>query len=743
MNAVAATRDVCDYCQLPLPGRQRRELTEATAGGTEQDEPQYCCFGCRLAASVTRESGEEGAVRWTLARLGLALFFTMNVAVFTMALWTIDLYGSDDAGRLAHSYHDLFRHLSLVFSLPVLFLLGGPLLESAIDSLRRGVLSSDLLLSTGVGAAFLYSAVAVLRGHGQIYVEVGCVILVLVTFGRWLEATGKLRTTRALEKLENLLPDQVRRIRSDTEVLVPLRDVVIHDQLRVLAGERLPADGLIIRNHAFIDQQVLTGESQPVNKGPGDRVFGGTLNLDGELIVEVTATGDDSSLMRLVELVRQARDEKGHYERLADRASAWFFPVVAAIALVTLGIHGWRSGLDRGLISGLAVVLIACPCALGLATPMAVWTALGHAASRQVIFRSGEAFERLARITAIRFDKTGTLTTGSPRVAAFHRDEDTDRDTILRRASALASSSTHSLAKAVVNYAQKAPVAGLVSNVRTLSGRGVAGACAMDGSVGYLGSLRLMTEQAQDLRGGPQWAVEDAMAHGSPITLVAWGGRVRGVFVFEEQLRPSANDAIRSCHELHLDTAVLSGDHAAGGRKLHERLKITVQCELLPEHKVAEVRRVRDEIGPVAMVGDGINDAPALMASDVGIAMGCGTDVARDSALVCLLGDDLRQVPWSIELARRTVRVIRQNLVWAFGYNSVGIALAATGWLNPALAALLMVASSLLVITNSLRLGNRDSASAVVRTAPTDGALPDALSAGSARRSPAPIIPAQ
>ena len=694
---------VCDHCGLPLP-RPWPWWGAPVRAPVGHEEPAFCCFGCRLAASVDHERGEEGAARRTLTRLGLAVFFTMNVMAFTMALWATDVYEVDAGGHsaLIATFEGLFRHLVLLFAAPVLYLLGWPLWENALAGVRRGVFSTDLLLGAGVAAAFGYSAVSVLRGEGPVYFEVGCVVLVMVTLGRWLEATGKLRANDALDRLVRLMPEHVRRVQGDVEDSIALAAVAVGDVLRVLAGERIPADGQVRRGQAFVDEQVLTGESVPRSRRSGDAVLGGTLNLDGDLFIEVTAAGPAGALARLIALVREARLAKGSYERLADRVSSWFVPVVSAVALATFLGHGFLSGWERGLLQGLSVVLIACPCALGLATPLAVWASLGRAARAQVLFRSGDALERLATVRAVRFDKTGTLTTGEPSIAAVVSREDDPIAEVSRRAAALASSSTHVLSRAILGFTNHQGTS--AAEVRSLAGRGVSGVVDGDGST-FLGSRRLLEENGQVIGSTLDAAAHAAETSGRSLAWVGWGGRARGLFTFDERLRASTRAALEHCRSLGLDVGVLTGDHAARGAALAGEIGLPVEAGLLPEDKVAAIHNARARFGAVAMVGDGVNDAPALAASDLGVALGCGADLSRESAAVCLLGDDLARFPWSVELARRTVGVIRGNLAWAFGYNAVGIACAALGWLNPAFAAFLMVGSSAFVIVNSLRLG--------------------------------------
>lgn len=693
MSRSPETATGCAWCGLPLA----RPLWSTAATAHEQ----FCCFGCRFAASVTRSSGESGAAAWTLVRLGLAIFFSMNVMVFTMALWSGDLYEAPDTGQATTALQGLFRYLCLLFALPVLFLLGGPLLDNAWQQLRQGRLNTDLLLLSGVAASYLYSAISVFTDRGHVYFEVGCLVLVLVTLGRWLEATGRIRAGAAIEALARLLPETVRSERAGMEVMIPLEAVRPGDCLRVLPGERLPCDGQVVRGTATVDEQVLTGESATVIKDAGDQVLGGTLNLDGDLLIQATAAGGAGALERLINLVRTARQAKGHYERLADRVSGWFLPLILLLVAGTFVFHASRSGLETGILTALAVVLIACPCALGLATPMAVWTALGQAARAQVLFRSGEVLERLAGIRAICFDKTGTLTTGTPMVQEIHLANATDRKEMLEQAARLAAGSAHDYARAILSYVNTHSLQCAATNageVTTFPGRGVSTGGA------YLGSVRWLRECGLVLPTVLSGPFTGATNAGQSVSCIGWEGAVQGVFVFREAVRSEARETLEALRSQGLVLLVLTGDHAARGAALEPSLGIPVRAQLLPEDKVAVLEQTRRTFGPTAMVGDGLNDAPALARSDVGIAMGCGADVARDSAAMCLLGDDLRRLPWAIALSRQTIEVIRQNLFWAFFYNVLGIGLACTGYLNPVLAALAMVLSSALVVTNSQRL---------------------------------------
>jgi len=710
MSASETATEVCSYCGLPLGRTWRwswRRASNQAMPPTDAPHvaagPRYCCSGCRFAASINGD--EEGAELnvGVLARLGMAVFLTLNVMVFTMVLWSAEVYTDSREAPSVAAMDDLCRWLGMLFSLPVLWLLGRPLLENAWGSVRRGQPSTDVLLLVGVVAAYVASCVAVLRGTGRVYFEVGCVVLLAVTLGRWLEATGRQRASAALDTLARLLPPRVNLQRDHKVVDIALDELQVGDLLLIKAGERIAADGVIVRGYAAIDQQTLTGEHQPLVKEPGDSVLGGTLNLDGDLTVRVATAPHGGTLQRLIEAVERARAEKGRYQRLAERVSAWFLPAVATIALATLAIHLARGDVEGAWQSGLAVVLIACPCALGMATPLAVWSALGTAAGAQVLFTRGDALERLASVGSVCFDKTGTLTTGQATLATVSLDEGWNLGQAKKLLASLVVRSNHTLARSLADWTGADALADNGGEVRTLAGRGLLTTVTETGQRLVLGSERWMDELSL------RWSVKlrdqmaEQCAQGRPIACLGVGDAAVALFSFDETLRPETVAAIGECQALGLRIEVLTGDHHGHGAALGNRLGVAVAAELLPDDKTRRVRELRRDRG-VVMVGDGINDAPALAAADVGIALACGADVARQSADVCLLGDDLRHVTWAIQWSRRAVRIIRQNLFWAFFYNVLGIGLAATGYLNPIWAAAAMVASSVMVIGNSLRL---------------------------------------
>ena len=699
-NTTPRGTEHCDHCGLPLFARK--------LGPEPSGEPQYCCVGCQQAAAVHRELENEGSASWTMTRLGLSVFFAMNVMAFTMALWTFHVYGEEGIASTAgtNALAELFRYLCLLFAVPVLLLLGGPLLQNALAQARRGQFSTDLLLLLGVIASFVYSTVSLGLGRGDLYFEVGVMVLVAVTLGRWLEATGKLKTTATLHSLEKLLPAKVCVVaehgEEDTTIL--RENVQVGQRVRVLHGQRIPTDGRIHLGSADVDEQIITGESQPRSKQVGDERFAATRTVDGNLVVEVTAASNAGVLRRLLDVVDAAAAQKGHEQRLADRIAAWFVPLVVVASLSTLFWHGLSGRWTDGMLASLAVVVIACPCALGIATPLAVWAGLGRAARGQVLFRHGDAVSRLARVTAVCFDKTGTLTTGEPDVEHFVSDRSTPVPEILKYAVSLAAASSHSLSAAICRYASTSSSPASAETVTTIPGKGVI--AELDGNQIYLGSLRLMDEAKLVCDPTLKRQLELVTASGQPLACIGWEGVVRGVFVFRERLRSEALQAVRQLRRAGLQMYILTGDYAARATTMTRTLGIQTITDLLPAEKLQFVSRLQQSCGVVAMIGDGINDTPALAAADVGIAMGCGADVTRETADVCLLGNDLTSISCSIDLARQTVHAIRRNLFWAFLYNGCGIAFAAAGLLNPVLAAVAMVGSSLFVVASSLRLAS-------------------------------------
>jgi heavy metal translocating P-type ATPase len=686
----------CAYCGLPVVA-------------APDDGPRYCCFGCRFAASITDAGGETGASRWTMTRLGLAVFFTMNVMVFTMLLWSQRDAATDEPAATA--LYALARHACLLFSAPVLLLLGGPLFADAAREVRQGRPAASVLLAVGVAAAYALSVHAVLTDAGHVYFEVGCTVLVAVTLGKWLEASGKLRTTEALRALRALLPDRVLRVAACGDEEVPLSAVAIGERLRVLPGERVPTDGRIVTGRSAIDERTVTGESVPVTKGPGDLLASGTTVVDGMLVVEVTAAPGSGTLEQLIGAVTAAATAGCRRQRLAERVAAWFLPLVTASAVAAFVVHGagagWtREGIAAGTLAAVAVVVVSCPCALGLATPMALWAAIGAAARRHVLVRDGDAFTRLAAASTFCFDKTGTLTTGIGVHEVAVLDGGLEREP-LAVAAALAAGSTHVLARAVATEAARRGLDIVaIEDLHVVPGHGIEAVLA-DGTPARLGSDRWI---AAAIGEAAPTVADDAR----PSCTLAIGDHAACRVTFDESIRPEAAAAIAALAADGAEVWLLSGDRAGRARAVAAALDIRWQAPLLPAEKLAFVRGRPGSV----MIGDGINDAPALAAADVGVALGCGADVSRWTAAICLLRDDLADLPWLVTLARRADKTIRWNLLWAFGYNAACIPLAAAGLLHPSVAAAAMLASSVMVVTGSLAVaGCADDPPALSETA--------------------------
>ena len=558
----------CAHCGLPLPIERKTEH-RSSAGQQVQaaDPPRYCCLGCRFAASlVASPAGGDKLATETLTRLGLSIFFAMNVMVFTMALWTQDVYGQPSQGS-AIALHDLFRYLALIFSLPVLFLLGTPLFEEAIDAIRQRRISTDLLLAVGVIAAFVYSAVAVIADSGHVYFEVVCMILVAVTLGRWMEATGKVRTTEALRSLQRLLPDSVRLVQDGDERMIALEQLEAGQSIRVAAGQRIAVDGTIVSGSAAVDQQVVTGESQPVELSSNDSVLAGSLNLDGDLTIRVSSRPGESTVDQLVATVTDAARHKDRWGRFADRIAGWFFPCVALTAILTFAWHAWMGQFAAGLMAGLAVTVVACPCALALAAPLAIWNAFGQAARRGMIIRNADAMSRMPSIRHICFDKTGTLTTGQPVVERAIWDPDCDQspELIHSVSIALAKTSTHPTSMAIQLASYNCSDVLDAERLRAVSGRGLTASIPGFDDVVLLGSQAWMEQQGQVIPSSLAGLVADARGAGQSVTYVAWSGQVKAAYILTEELRPEARGVIQAIQDRGGHVVVLTGDDSQRG----------------------------------------------------------------------------------------------------------------------------------------------------------------------------------
>jgi Cu+-exporting ATPase len=568
----------------------------------------------------------------------------------------------------------------------------------------------NTLVAVGTGSAFLYSAAVSLlplQPHDaspHVYFDTAATIITLILFGRFLEHRAKRRASDAIRQLMALRPPSATVVRDGSEVVIPVDEVRAGDLLRVKPGERVPVDGTVVDGFTAVDESMISGESLPVEKRTGDRVVGGTIARDGSILFRATAVGKDTVLARIVQLVEEAQGSKAPVQALVDRVAGIFVPVVIGVALLTFA--GWYvvagAGLATSLVNFVAVLVIACPCALGLATPTAIMVGTGAGARQGILIRNAESLERIHEVDTIVLDKTGTLTEGRPVLTDLVAINGGTETVLLQTAASLESRSEHPLALAVVNEARRRGVViPEAADFRALSGSGVTG--TVDGHAVAIGNAAMLRDLG--ISSGGEEAAGRLSGEGKTALFVASDGRVIGVLAVADTLKEDAARSVRRLRDLGLTVVMLTGDHPNAARHIAAEAGIDrVEAEVLPDQKVFRIRQLQREGRRVAMVGDGINDAPALAQADVGIALGTGTDIAMESADLTLVNGDLRGVGRAIRLSQRMMRTIRQNLFWAFVYNSVGIPLAAFGLLNPMIAAAAMAFSSVSVVGNSLRL---------------------------------------
>jgi Cu2+-exporting ATPase len=683
----------CAHCGLPA-GRlaQRRE--------TDGVERWFCCYGCCLAFQFEHGSHDEPEAASLLIRVGAGGFLAMNIMLFSLLLYAGAFAGNDAVPT------GLVHWILLGLATALVAVLAGPFLSGARQALGEGRLGADTLVCIGALAAYGYSAYGVVSGSAAVYFDTAAMVLVLFTVGRYLEAQGRVRAMRSVAPMLAGDRAQVTVVTADGEVVRPVAAVRPGDAIRVRPGERVAVDGEVLAGRSQCDESILTGQPAPCPKRPGDWVHAGSLNGTGLLLVRASVAGCDTRWVRLGRLVREALSRKSPLGEAMDRAASRFVPGVLLLALATAGFWASRADLGEALLTGLSVLVVACPCSLGLAAPLASALGIGQAAQRGILVRGSSVLERLADLRCVAFDKTGTLTAGRLRVVALDTDA-VGPAAALRRVCRVASGSEHPLARAVVAYArQQGAEAAPAEEVRALPGAGVEG--LIDGERCVIGSAALVgavdpTPLAE------AWAT--AVPHGATAVYVAWNGRVHGRFVLADELRPGAREAVAQLRSAGLRTLLLSGDGPQAVAPLAATLGMDDwSAALSPEDKVHRLRQESAVRGPVAMVGDGLNDGPVLAAAAVGIAFGDATDLARESADVIVPEGRLDLLPWVLALAQRVHRSVRANLLWAFGYNAVALALAAAGLLQPVTAATLMALSSAIVVARSLRANGADVA---------------------------------
>lgn len=657
----------------------------------------------------------------TLVQLIGASVFAVPAVILAMAM--------DIAGLHLLGDPQLHAWVVLFLATPVQFGLGWRFYRGAWAGLRQLNPNMDVLVALGTSVAYGYSAWVVLRGQfdTHMYFDVSAAVLLFISMGKYFEETSKGAASQAIRALLAQAPETATVLRDGAEMEVPLDAVQVGDRLLVRPGQRIPVDGVVVDGFSAVDESMLTGESVPVERKPGDRVIGGTINQHGAITIEATAVGADAALQRLVRLVEEAQGSKAPVQRLVDQVAAVFVPVVILLAGVTFFAWGLLAGeWQQGMTAAVAVLVVACPCALGLATPTAIMVGTGLGASRGILIRNAAVLERSRKLDVVVLDKTGTLTEGRPQVSDVVPLGEMSRDELLRLAAAAESPSEHPLSRAVVDAAVEA---GLevppATRFEALTARGVQ--AMVDDRLVQVGNPGMFAELGYDM--GPlEPRIGELEAAGRTVALVAVDGTVVGLVGLFDEVKPNARRAVEALRRLGLRVVMLTGDNARAAAAVAARVGITeYRAGVRPEEKLAFVRELQAQGLTVAMAGDGINDAPALAQADVGIAMSTGTDVAIETGDITLLHGDVAKIAEAIALSRETLTTIRQNLVWAFGYNVVALPVAALGLLNPVFAGAAMALSSVSVMANSLRLRTKGRALARAAgntyTAPVEGVL--------------------
>jgi len=684
--------DLCAQCGLPAGRRPLR-------GRVHGEEAAFCCYGCYLVMRVTGEPGVRGAPQGLVLRLGLGLFFALNVMVFSLARYgghfaiPATLLGEEaDAAR----FNLLLEYILLALSTPVILLIGLPMVRRLGEEIAHLAFSIDSLVAIATLAAFGLSVRTTLTGGGQVYYDTACWLLVLITLGRYLEARAKARTTGAVEQLLSLAPPTARRRRADGSFEeVEAAALTPGEVIEIRPGEGIPADGVVLEGSGTVDRAALTGEATPEPLATGSTVHAGTTSVDAAFTAQITAPPGTRLLDHIARLMEEARAACGPRQRLVDQVAGWVAPVVVGLGVATFLYWRGRVGVELALLRTLAVWVIACPCALGIATPMALWVGLGVAARNGLLIRTAAALEAIGTVDTVCLDKTGTLTAAALEFAEVRLAPGVDEGDVRSALAALEVRSEHPVGRALVAWAGRGRPA---EALRTVVGAGVVG--RIDGALWRAGSHRWLESEGVLL--GADLAAPEP---GRRVYLARDGEAVAAIRL-AERLAPGATEAVARLAAMGFDLHLLSGDGQGAVDEVVGRLPadLNAHASLLPDEKIAVIEALVADGRRPLMAGDGINDAPALAAAPVGMAMVGGTDLSRTAADVVALRDDMRLVPDLLALGRSVHRTLITNLLWAFAYNVIGVALAMSGRLSPVFAASAMFISSLLVIANSLRL---------------------------------------
>ncbi|PKM82053.1 MAG: copper-translocating P-type ATPase [Firmicutes bacterium HGW-Firmicutes-14] len=601
------------------------------------------------------------------------------------------------------------KTVQFVLATPVQFIAGWQFYRGAYKNLRHGSANMDVLIALGTSAAYFYSVATTFFIPGHVYYETGAIIITLIILGKLLESAAKGRTSEAIRKLMGLQAKTARVIRDGTEQDIPVEDVRVEDLVIVRPGEKIPVDGIVEEGFSTVDESMLTGESIPVDKKSGDEVIGATVNKHGTFRFKATKVGSDTALAQIIKIVEEAQGSKAPIQRMADIISGYFVPVVVVIAAITF--LGWYFIADpgstaRALVNFTAVLVIACPCALGLATPTSIMVGTGRGAENGILIKGGEHLEKAHRITTVVLDKTGTITKGEPDVTnVVVADSRFSENDLLKLTASVENSSEHPLGLAIVKHARKL---GLeledITDFSAIPGHGIE-AHVKDMKL-YIGNRKLMEQKQVDISSIAEQAAQ-LEKEGKTAMLVAVGEKAAGIIAVADTVKEHSTEAITSLQKMGIEVWMITGDNRRTAEAIARQAGIPsdrVLAEVLPRDKAEQVEKLRHQGKVVGMVGDGINDAPALATADLGIAIGTGTDVAMEASDITLMRGDLRGIPAAIKLSRAVMRNIKQNLFWALAYNSAGIPIAAMGFLSPVLAGAAMAFSSVSVVTNSLRL---------------------------------------